>query len=185
VSVGGNWSDFGCPQGRTASRITFFTCWKSENRVLIFLILSFPLGILIYNQFDLDAIKLMVATLIILNSLQNGWHLFHKVRKNTNLIDRPQRRGAILGVGVASGLMASALVMPGPAVMIYLSRTALGKNEIRATILTFFIFSYAGALVSQAVLIGIESQTWFTAAVLTPSAPIGHLLSNKNQPTTV
>ena len=151
--------------------------------MLIFLILSFPLGILIYNQFDLDAIKLMVATLIILNSLQNGWHLFHKARKNTNLVDRPQRRGAILGVGVASGLMASTLAMPGPAVMSYLSCTALGKNGVRATILTLFIFSYAGALVSQAVLIGIESQTWLTAAVLTPSAligvAVGHLLSNK------
>ncbi len=56
--------------------------------------------------------------------------------------------------------------------MLYLSRTALGKNEIRATILIFFIFSYAGALVSQAVLIGLESQTWLTAAVLTPSTLI-------------
>ena len=67
--------------------------------------------------------------------------------------------------------------------MLYLSRTALGKNEIRATILTFFLFSYGGALLLQATLIGIEYQTWITAAVLTPSALVGvvagHLLSKK------
>ena len=38
--------------------------------------LGFPLGILVYNELDLDAIKMAVAVLIILISLQNGWHLF-------------------------------------------------------------------------------------------------------------
>ncbi|MEH6578738.1 MAG: sulfite exporter TauE/SafE family protein [Amphritea sp.] len=145
--------------------------------------LGFPLGILVYNQLDLDAIKMAVAVLIILISLQNGWHLFSKAKNRSLQEGQPHRRGTVIGVGVASGLMASSMAMPGPAVMLYLSRTALGKNEIRATILTFFLFSYGGALLLQATLIGIESQTWLTAAVLTPSALVGvvagHLLSKK------
>lgn len=145
--------------------------------------LGFPLGIVIYNQLDLEAIKMAVAVLIILISLQNGWHLFSKSPIKSHPDQPPHRRGAVMGVGVASGLMASSMAMPGPAVMLYLSRTALGKNEIRATILTFFLFSYGGALLLQATLIGIESQTWVTAAVLTPSALVGvvagHLLSKK------
>ncbi|MEH6823535.1 MAG: sulfite exporter TauE/SafE family protein [Motiliproteus sp.] len=153
--------------------------------------LGFPLGILVYNELDLDTIKMAVAVLIILISVQNGWHLLsqrksQKQAEGTPLQTSEQpvyRRGAVMGVGVASGLMASSMAMPGPAVMLYLSRTALGKNEIRATILTFFLFSYGGALLLQATLIGIESQTWITAAVLTPSALVGvlagHFLSKK------
>ncbi|MEH6471106.1 MAG: sulfite exporter TauE/SafE family protein [Halopseudomonas sp.] len=157
--------------------------------------LGFPLGILVYNELNLDAIKMAVAVLIILISLQNGWHLFsqrkslsqgkgHSPAINGSLQQAPEHsRAAVMGVGVASGLMACSMAMPGPAVMLYLSRTALGKNEIRATMLTFFLFSYGGALLLQATLIGIESQTWMTAAVLTPSALmgvlVGHLLSKK------
>ncbi|WP_419904625.1 sulfite exporter TauE/SafE family protein [Kiloniella sp.] len=145
--------------------------------------LGFPIGVLAYNQLDLEAIKMAVAVLIILISLQNGWHLLNKQKTGLTTEDPGQRPGAIMGVGVASGLMASAMAMPGPAVMLYLSRTSLSKNEIRATILTFFVFSYAGALMLQTAFIGIETQTWVTAGVLTPSALIGvaagHLLSTK------
>jgi len=102
-------------------------------------LLGFPLGILVYNQLNLDAIKMAVAILIILISLQNAWHLFQSSTNDSIPDDNLQRAGPMIGVGIASGLMASAMAMPGPAVMLYLSRTALSKNEIRATIITFFI----------------------------------------------
>ncbi|NRA15518.1 MAG: sulfite exporter TauE/SafE family protein [Oceanospirillaceae bacterium] len=146
-------------------------------------VLGFPLGILIYNQLDLDTIKVLVAVLIILISAQNGWYLLRKAKTPTPQDQPPHRRGTVMGVGIASGLMASSMAMPGPAVMLYLSRSALSKDEIRATILTFFLFSYGGALLLQATLIGIEAQTWITAAVLTPAALVGmvtgHMLSKK------
>lgn len=145
--------------------------------------IGFPLGILMYSQLNLDTIKMVVAILIVLISLQSGWHMFHKSRNQTAPDNRPQKPSRLIGVGVASGVMASAMAMPGPAVMLYLSRTALGKDEIRATIISFFVFSYAGALVLQAALVGIENQTWLTAAILTPAALIGviagHLISKK------
>jgi len=146
-------------------------------------LLGFPLGILVYNQLDLDTIKVLVALLIILISAQNAWHLLRKAKTPSAHGQSPYRRSTVTGVGIASGLMASSMAMPGPAVMLYLSRSALSKDEIRATILTFFLFSYGGALLLQATLIGIESQTWITAAALTPSAIAGmiagHLLSKK------
>ena len=40
MNVGGIQSDFGCHQGWTASRISFFSWWNKENRVLIFPILQ-------------------------------------------------------------------------------------------------------------------------------------------------
>ncbi len=136
-------------------------------------LLGFPLGILVYNQLNLDAIKMAVAILIILISLQNAWHLFKSSTNDSAPDDGPQRPGPMIGVGIASGLMASAMAMPGPAVMLYLSRTTLSKNEIRATIITFFVFSYGGALLMQAAMIGVTAQTWLTAALLSPPALIG------------
>jgi len=153
--------------------------------------LGFPLGILAYNQLDLDAIKMAVALLIILTSLESAWHLLGtrsgsylaKVKEISPSNEQPNGSRVLLGVGVVSGLMASSMAMPGPVVMLYLSRTSLRKNQIRATILTFFLFAYGGALLLQMVLVGIESQIWITALVLIPAALLGvvagHLLSNK------
>ena len=125
----------------------------------------------------------MVAVLIILISLQNGWRLLAKPKQNLTPDKEEHKAGSVLGVGIISGLMASAMAMPGPAVMLYLSRTSLSKNEIRATIITSFLFSYAGALLLQTIFIGIETQTWVTAGVLIPAAltgvAAGHMLSNK------
>jgi len=134
---------------------------------------GFPLGVLVYTQLNLDAIKMAVAILIILISLQNAWYLFRTSKNNKLPAESSRRPDIMIGVGIASGLMATAMAMPGPAVMLYLSRTTLSKNEIRATILTFFIFSYAGALIVQTTMIGISAQTWLTSALLFLPAFIG------------
>lgn len=145
--------------------------------------LGFPLGILVYSQMDIEAIKLVVAILIILISLQNGWLLLAGKKQKSNSSEQQHGVKPLLGVGVVSGLMASAMAMPGPAIMLYLSRTNLSKNEIRATIITSFVFSYGGALVLQTLFIGIETQTWVTAGILTPAALVGvvagHMISTK------
>lgn len=146
-------------------------------------VLGFPLGILIYNHLNIDSIKMVVACLIILISAQNAWYLFGKAKTHSPSPTQPERSGTVIGVGVVCGLMASSMAMPGPAAMLYLSRTALSKDEIRATILTFFLFSYGGALLLQMAFIGVAPQTWVTAAILTPSAlvgmVVGHLISKK------
>ena len=145
-------------------------------------VIGFPLGIIAYQQLSLELIKAVVALLIILVSLQTIWQTIRVKSKQ----DHSFHPGKITGVGMVSGLMASSLAMPGPAVMIYLSRTTLTKNEIRSIILSFFLFSYGGALLLQTTLVGISNQTWTTAAMLTPPALIGmvvgHLLSNKINP---
>jgi uncharacterized membrane protein YfcA len=140
--------------------------------------LGFPLGIVVYAKFDLDTIKMTVALIIILLSVQNGRRLLSKETGRRQAGQQPHSPGTLMGVGAASGLMASSLAMPGPAVMLYLSRTGLDKNEIRATILTFFLFAYGGALLLQAAWIGIDTQTWINALVLTPAALVGVVVGN-------
>jgi uncharacterized membrane protein YfcA len=135
-------------------------------------VFGFPLGIYLLSILDLEVLKAVIAILIIMISLQNIWMLLN-TKSRTEGKGRGQTPGAMVGVGFASGVMASSMAMPGPAVMLYLSRTALQKNEIRATILSFFVFSYAGALAMQFMWVGIELQTWTTAAVLSPAAIFG------------
>ncbi|OUR72411.1 hypothetical protein A9Q77_06015 [Marinomonas sp. 42_23_T18] len=148
---------------------------------------GFPLGVFIYLELNLDILKICIAVLIILISVQNAWHLYQQTfQQNSNTTQSPKTKfnnKALVGVGIASGAMASSLAMPGPAVMLYLSRTTLNKDQIRGTILTFFIFSYGGALLLQAGLIGISLETWTTAGLLIPPALIGvgagQLISHK------
>lgn len=134
---------------------------------------GFPIGIYAYSQVDITVIKAAVALLILAVTVQNAWQLFHRTERKLLAADNNNSDRATFGVGVTSGMMASCLAMPGPAVMLYLSRSSMDKDEIRATILTYFIFSYAGALLLQAILIGVETQTWITAAILSPAALAG------------
>ncbi len=157
-------------------------------------LLGFPFGILIYQFTNLEAIKLAVALIIIAISLHNGWQLFKSVSISLDLEDsecsvKPhyqQQPLPLFGVGIISGLMASSIAMPGPSVMLYLATTSLTKNQIRATIIIFFIFSYSGALLLQTFFIGVDLTTWITAAMLIPVALIGvvtgdHLANRINQ----
>ncbi|MBL4603439.1 MAG: sulfite exporter TauE/SafE family protein [Emcibacteraceae bacterium] len=143
-------------------------------------IAGFPVGILIYNMLDLGAIKMAVAIFIILISLQNGWNMIRK-----NLTPEGQKESKILQiiVGVISGILGAAMAMPGPVLMLYLSRTTLNKNEIRAAMIAFFVFAYTGALVLQILLVGIQKETWITSALLIPISLLGvyagHQISKK------
>lgn len=146
-------------------------------------LVGFPIGLLIFLELNLEILKMSIALLIIFISLQNAWHLFRSNQTRHSPSKAEFNHKALMGVGVASGAMASSLAMPGPAVMLYLARTSLTKDEVRGTILTFFIFSYGGALILQAGLVGISLQTWTTAALLTPAAlagvATGHVISHK------
>lgn len=150
---------------------------------------GFPIGIAAHALMDLEALKAVVGAVVIIVAGQTAWQ-FRVIRRALEPgheraagRGRAPRGGAGIGVGVVAGALTSALAMPGPAVMLYLSRTALDKDAIRATILTFFIFAYGGALALQAAVVGIESGTWTTAAALLPPAlagvAAGHLLARR------
>lgn len=141
-------------------------------------LLGFPVGIYAYSQLDLSIIKAAVALLILAVTIQNAWQLITRSKRVSLTADTNKSYKTTFGVGVTSGVMASCLAMPGPAVMLYLSRSTMDKDVIRATILTYFIFSYAGALLLQTLLIGIDTQTWIMAGILSPSALLGVAAGN-------
>lgn len=139
---------------------------------------GFPIGLYIYSHLDLVMLKIMVAVFILVISLQNGWAMWKK-RKGTG-----HHNSVLLTiVGTISGVLGACLAMPGPTVMLYLSRTTLSKDQIRATMISFFVFSYVAILILQSVVIGTTKETWMNAAYLVPAALLGvfagHQVSKK------
>lgn len=133
---------------------------------------GFPIGAGLYLVADLNLIKLVTAAAVLLMAGQTMMRQFSRqARTVTSTVT--SKRPIEFGVGLASGTLASALAMPGPVVMAYLARLNMAKDEIRALIMTFFIFAYGGALVLQQLMVGIEGDTWLTALKLSPAAILG------------
>ena len=81
-------------------------------------------------------------------------------------------------VGGLSGAMTSALGMPGPALMFYLTALRLDKQTIRSTMLSLVIFSYLSGLLIQLFMAGVSAETGWLAAGLAPFALVGSLLGH-------
>ena len=129
---------------------------------------GFPIGLYTYNNINLTILKFLLAVFLIVICIQNGLNLFKK-----NLLKTKHDKITLTITGVLSGILGVVLAMPGPLVMLYLSRTALSRDEIRATMISFFVFIYIAILILQVSIIGIERETWLTSAYLTPAALLG------------
>lgn len=151
--------------------------------IIIGCIIGFPIGIYLYLKMELQTIKASVAVFIILISIQNAWQMF--IAKNgKGTIDVGLLPKPILSiVGFFSGILGVAMAMPGPTLMLFLSKTMLRKNEIRAVMMAVFVFAYTGATIMQMIFAGISYDTWVTSLIVTPAALIGvylgHQLSKK------
>jgi len=133
---------------------------------------GFPFGLYIFLNFELQLLKLIIAVVIMLFSLQN---LYKLVKDNSSEKSQLKKisNWKTTVVGWFSGLMTTSLAMPGPVIMLYLVHQGLDKTQIRATILTYFIFAYAGAVLSQTILVGISTSTWRSGLLLVPVALLG------------
>jgi uncharacterized membrane protein YfcA len=140
-----------------------------------------PLGILFSSQIDLSTLKATAAVVILSITLWNAYQYLHRYFLEPTL-RRQATKGSgkvQFGVGIASGVLGATLAMPAPLVMMYLSGTSYTKDEIRNTILVFFVVAYGVALGSQMAVQTIEPQTWKTAFSLCPVALFGVWLGHK------
>jgi len=146
---------------------------NSNKTLLIPLVLNsligFPIGIGIYLALDLSVLTLIVANLIIVLSIQS-FTVFYRNKKSSTT--GKKNRSSPITTSVI-GIVAGALAMPGPIIMLYLNAQRLDKDQIRALMSGFFIFAYLGALIFQAVLVGVSLETWIYSAWLLPFALIG------------
>ena len=139
-------------------------------------LLGLPIGMLAYLYADLAQVKVGVAVLIIAFAI----HLIGGTRRS-NPTANP-RSGSTLVTGGISGALSSALAMPGPPVLIYLSHFNIEKEAFRAVNLSLYVVSYSCALGLQATLGHMTAPTWGLSAALIPLAALGGLMGHYVSP---
>lgn len=135
-------------------------------------LLGLPAGMLAYLYADLAHIKVGVAVLIIGFAL----HLIGSAGRGRST--RPPGVKGTWFTGGISGALSSALAMPGPPVLIYLSHFDVEKEAFRAVNLSLYVVSYAGALGLQGTFGQMTTSTWALSAALIPLAALGGVIGH-------
>lgn len=172
--------------------------WKDVPRDLLRLLLTgavfgLPLGMIAFAFASLETVKLMVGFVVIAFA---GVIIFRRFSPRGERSSSPPmsfaendsldpasadptegtyRRPSVLFVGVAAGAMTSALGMPGPALVLYMTGIGVGKTAFRALSLSLFVALYIVALLLQSVTVGVPARVWIAAAALGPLAGVGAL----------
>lgn len=145
---------------------------KVLGRLLIGTLIGLPLGILVFLSVSLPVLMLLAALAVLFMALSASGLLNVSLRKGETSRGEAQN----LAIGVLSGVMSSSLAMPGPVAAARLSKLALPKETIRATILVMFVFSYSAAFAFQVGLVGFSEPAWSLTTSLLPATLIGVLI---------
>ena len=110
--------------------------------------LGFPIGLVIFLQASLDWVRLAmgVGTLFLA-----AWLALSR-RRAATIQTRAAAQWPEVAVGILSGAMTTALAMPVPSVMLYLSARGMAKVPLRACTLCLFALPYGAALVLTILL---------------------------------
>ena len=161
-------------------------------------VLGLPLGMVMFAYASLDTVKVVVGALVLafagVLALRPS---FLAAEPSTSTPEPPTgsavpsedasnprsansqtpryRKPSVLLVGVAAGAMTSALSMPGPVLVLYMTGIGLSKTAFRALSLSLSVFLYSAALVLQAATVGVPPRVWITVVTLLPLAWVGGL----------
>ena len=161
--------------------------WRNTDRVLLLRLLAgsavgVPIGLAVFLSLDMDHLKLLAGlavlfTLVYLFRAGAGARTADAEtagRKTT----RAKRPGMLeqISLGTVSGVMCGSLAMPGPVPAAWMSARSYGKDTIRATLLTLFIFSYLAALALQGIIGEIGQETLLQGLILAGPTLAGVIL---------
>lgn len=160
--------------------------WRDVNRALwtrlvVGSFVGFPLELLAFRNAEVDHLKLWAAGAILAFV---AFIVFRK-REASDQSDETldYRTPSALAVGALAGSMTTALGMPGPPLVLYLTAVGAGKQATRSISLTFFAGAYGASLILQATAVGVPKAVWITAGALVPVAGlgawIGHILARR------
>ena len=127
--------------------------WRDVNRALwirlvLGALLGLPLGLVVFQNADVNQLKILAAvTILTFVPLA----VFRRPDA-PDASDRPSlvprfRTPSAVGVGALAGGMTTALGMPGPAIVLYLTALGAGKDATRSLTLSFFAVSYGVSLI--------------------------------------
>jgi uncharacterized membrane protein YfcA len=151
--------------------------WALLMRLVIGALLGLPLGLMVFQNADVDQLKILAAvTILTFVALA----VFGTRPGNADGAGaRPRfRTPSAVGVGALAGGMTTALGMPGPAIVLYLTAVGAGKDATRSLTLAFFTVSFGASLILQTATVGVSGGVWITAALLLPIAAVGALVGH-------
>lgn len=83
------------------------------------------------------------------------------------------------GAGLVAGLMGGMLAMPGPVAAAWMSMNGMVKNEIRATVLAFFVMAYGSTLLLYLFTVGLGGNALRVSALFAPVVLAGVYTGNR------
>lgn len=153
-----------------------YTPKQVVKQLILGSIAGFPIGLFFLNYATVTAIQLFVGIVILLALLMPYWSKQHAASDQNHPINKPLQTGFH---GFISGMMATAIAMPGPALAFYAQRNKMSKNETRAMIFMVFMFSYAIAILLQLWMNGLYAPTRVSLMYVLPPAIIGTYVGHK------
>ena len=111
-------------------------------------LIGMPIGIWILKTVPINLIKIIAGSLAIIFTLVIY----------SNQISLPRTRVLTAIAGFFSGLLQTSISMTGPPVVILLEGTDVEKNEIRKTLVTFFLWMNIISLPLFLILLATNSQ---------------------------
>lgn len=155
--------------------------YRLLSHLMIGSIIGFPVGLAAFKAADLDSVKITVGVLITAFALLlifREWRRSHARATAPATDEFEPRLFSELGIGFISGVMAVALAMPGPVVVLYLLARHAGKQISRSATLLLFGFSYGSVSLVHTIWGGMTAETWLLAAKLSPFVIAGAFLGH-------
>ncbi|CAH1665285.1 sulfite exporter TauE/SafE family protein [Chelatococcus asaccharovorans] len=133
-------------------------------------VIGTPLGALALASLSIGALKLVAIVVVgcmtlIATGLLSRYPVFERDGKGRRLV-----------VGGVSGILNTALAMPGPALAAYATAIRSTPEIVRSTTLVTFLLAYPVALVVQAGVVGLSAELWLAAAPLVLPTVAGTLI---------
>ncbi len=155
--------------------------YRLLSNLIIGSVIGFPVGLAAFKAADLDSVKITVGVLITAFALLlivREWRLSRAGATPPATGQFQPRLFSELAIGFISGVMAVALAMPGPVVVLYLLARHAGKQISRPATLLLFGFSYGSVSIVHTIWGGMTGDTWLLAAKLSPFVIAGAFLGH-------
>ncbi|HSM41317.1 MAG TPA: sulfite exporter TauE/SafE family protein [Afifellaceae bacterium] len=139
-----------------------------------------PLGIALFGLIGVGTLKLLAAAAVAFMALVASG-LSARLRRPG---DQPATPGPLARgtVGIVSGLMNTALAMPGPVVAAFMSTLDSGKLATRATTLVLFVLTYPIAYAFQWAVAGRSDAALALSLWLAPTTVVGVIAGRLSVP---
>ncbi len=140
------------------------------TRVMIMLggfVLGMPLGLLLFESLDSNALKLFVAATVIVASIVTYLSPTFRITRNAGPLG--------VAAGVVSGALGPSTSMNGPPVVLYLLGLDPGIERFRGTILAYFFPAGVLTVAAFAIAGRITSDVLLVVAAAVPALVLGTL----------